>query len=150
MCQGVLEGKFTNHSGRKTTIQRLKDARIPDTDIIKLTGHSNPVSLKPYDKLSNKRLQEMSNILCSVKSHKEPSPVATITSSAPALPRQPTFMLDSEVYQPVLVRSNSTSSESEISGALFRPTSLDGMFAGTTITGGVFNISLNYALPGKQ
>ena len=45
-------GKVANHSGRKAMIQTLKDAKVPDTDIIQVSGHRNLQSLNSYDVLS--------------------------------------------------------------------------------------------------
>ena len=145
MCKGTLEGRFSNHSGRKTTIQRLKDAKVPDTDIIQLTGHSNPASLKPYDKVNKGRLHDMSKILCS-----NPSPSVTPPVSSTVL----STVSGNQLMQPDSHNQLlSTLPQSSSSNNLFtsnvqnnshehRSPSLDGIFAGTTITGGVFNISL--------
>ena len=32
--------RFTNHSGRKTVVKKLKNAQVPESSIIKLTGHT--------------------------------------------------------------------------------------------------------------
>jgi hypothetical protein len=133
MSDGVLEGRFTNHSGRKTTIQRLKDAKVPDTDIIQLTGHTNTTSLKSYDKVSKNRQMEMSRILCRqttaapiVPAHATPAPIvpahasSTITSFAADIPTVPTSVANTATLS----------------------SSLQGIFAGTTITGGVFNFNI--------
>ena len=43
-----LPGRKTNHSGRKTTVKRLKEANFENTDIIQVTGHKNVQSLNSY------------------------------------------------------------------------------------------------------
>jgi hypothetical protein len=38
-----IPGRKTNHSGRKTTVERLRVAEFENTDIMQLTGHKNAV-----------------------------------------------------------------------------------------------------------
>ena len=38
-----ISGK-TNHSGRKTSVQKLQDSGVPPNQIIQITGHKNLVS----------------------------------------------------------------------------------------------------------
>ena len=58
-----FNGKVTNHSARKTMIQKLKDNNVPDTDIIQLSGHRNLQSLNSYNKLNEDRQERLSNLL---------------------------------------------------------------------------------------
>lgn len=55
--------KVSNHSARKTMIQKLKNEHVPDTDIIQLTGHKNIQSLNAYSSLNLERQKEISNML---------------------------------------------------------------------------------------
>ena len=41
--------KITNHSGRKTSVKKMKRAALPEDSIIKITGHNNTVGLRAYD-----------------------------------------------------------------------------------------------------
>ena len=69
MC-GIAElpGRKTNHSGRKTTVKRLKEANFSDIDIIQLTGHKNIQSLNSYSTVPTKTQKKMSDTLTSVQS----------------------------------------------------------------------------------
>ena len=40
---------YTNHSGRKTVVKKLKQANVPESSIIKLTGHTTEKGLRSYD-----------------------------------------------------------------------------------------------------
>ena len=40
--------RLTNHSGRKTIVRKLKKAKIPESSIIKVTGHTTPAGLRNY------------------------------------------------------------------------------------------------------
>ncbi len=42
--------KVTPHVLRVTLVTRLKELRVQDTDIMKITGHANPAQLSSYDK----------------------------------------------------------------------------------------------------
>ena len=41
--------KFTNHSARKSSIKKMKQAHVPRSEIIGITGHSTESGLDPYD-----------------------------------------------------------------------------------------------------
>ena len=47
--------KLTNHIMRKTTVKKLKKAKIPESSIIKVTGHSRPAGLHSYDRSGRRR-----------------------------------------------------------------------------------------------
>ena len=55
--------KLTNHSGRKTLVKKMKEAKIPETSIIKVTGHSSTKGLSSYDPGDQQEFKEMSNAL---------------------------------------------------------------------------------------
>ena len=61
--QANLPGRKTNHSGRKTTVKRLKEANFENTDIIQITGHKNVQSLNSYCCVPNKTMKKMSETL---------------------------------------------------------------------------------------
>ena len=49
---GSLNGsgkRYTNHSVRKVTVQKLKKAGVSSREIIAITGHKTEESLKDYD-----------------------------------------------------------------------------------------------------
>ena len=46
---GKSKKKFTNHSIRKTTVKKLKAANVPESLIIKITGHTSTKGLSSYD-----------------------------------------------------------------------------------------------------
>ena len=63
-----IPGRKTNHSGRKTTVERLHMAYFDNTDIMQLTGHKNPQSLNEYSSVTAKKQKSMSSIVTSVDS----------------------------------------------------------------------------------
>ena len=66
-----IEKKYTNHSMRATGIMLLKEAKIGDRDIQKLTGHKDERSLNNYDhtnSVSNKA--DMAAVLLMAKKRK--------------------------------------------------------------------------------
>lgn len=44
--------RFTNHSARKTLVQKLSDENVPPTQIMQVTGHRNLQSVTNYSHLS--------------------------------------------------------------------------------------------------
>ena len=75
--------KISNHSGRKTCITKLRDADIPDTSIIKITGHTTTKGLDSYDRQDEREFQRMSNALHGPVSEEAKSPSSTDVSSRP-------------------------------------------------------------------
>ena len=55
--------KLTNHSGRKTLVKKLKQAKVPETSIIHVTRHSSTKGLSSYDPRDQQEFKEMSNAL---------------------------------------------------------------------------------------
>ena len=55
--------RLTNHSVRKTMIQKLNDNNIPPTHIMQLSGHRNVQSVNNYSTVSNEQQKNMSLIL---------------------------------------------------------------------------------------
>ena len=55
--------RFTNHSARKTMIQKLNDNNIPLTHIMQLSGHRNVQSVNNYSTVSSEQQKNMSLIL---------------------------------------------------------------------------------------
>ena len=59
-----ISGK-TNHSGRKTLVQKLQDSGIPPTQIVQITGHKNLQSVNNYSSLHEQQMGNISHILSS-------------------------------------------------------------------------------------
>ena len=59
--------KNANHSVRKTTVKKLKAALLPETSIVKITGHKNPAGLRDYDEGDESEFHKLSNALKSVQ-----------------------------------------------------------------------------------
>ena len=59
-----ISGK-TNHSGRKTLVQKLQDSGVPPNQIIQITGHKNVQSVNNYSSLREKQMESISRILSS-------------------------------------------------------------------------------------
>ena len=59
-----ISGK-TNHSGRKTLVQKLQDSGVPPNQIIQITGHKNVQSVNNYRSLREKQMESISSILSS-------------------------------------------------------------------------------------
>ena len=57
---------FTNHSIRKTTVQKLKKAGVAATDIMAITGHKNQQSLADYAELDESDHRQIGEILSTV------------------------------------------------------------------------------------
>lgn len=55
--------KLVNHSTRKHLIQKLVDNNIPANEIVQITGHKNINSLNNYSAISDKKQQQISDIL---------------------------------------------------------------------------------------
>ena len=53
---------ITNHSARKTMIQKLNDNEVPPTHIMQISGHKNVQSINNYSSLNSRQLQTISTI----------------------------------------------------------------------------------------
>ena len=78
--------KITNHSSRKTCVQKLKNAGIPRDKIIDVTGHRNVLSLNSYEGDDENQARELSNIISGCK---QISNVQKQTNSSPIKERLP-------------------------------------------------------------
>jgi hypothetical protein len=91
-----MTGKFTNTSGRKTSIQSLRDECTP-LEIAELTGHANPESISSYSHNPLEKQRIMSNKLSGF------TPVATeLPKPAPqqAVIFNPVLLWKCSVQQP--------------------------------------------------
>ena len=59
--------KITNHSSRKTCVQKLKKAGVPRDKIIDVTGHRNILSLNSHEGDDENQARELSNIISGCK-----------------------------------------------------------------------------------
>jgi hypothetical protein len=55
--------KLTNHSTRKTVVQKLKSAGQPRYKIKEITGHASEASPNDYDVISEEERRELSHII---------------------------------------------------------------------------------------
>lgn len=107
--------RITNHSARKTLVQKLQDNNIPPTQIVQITGHKNLKSVNNYSSLREQQQQDISSILSSVPN---------VGNARSSLSSQETisFSLKQDAINP--------------SSSLFQ---------GNSITGGTFNIHTSSA-----
>ena len=76
------EKRLTNHTSRKTLIQRLTDRNVPPTDIIQLTGQKDIQSVTNYSNLKEPAHKRLSSFLyCPSAKKSKPSATATSTAS---------------------------------------------------------------------
>jgi len=85
--------RITNHSVRKFLVQKLRNANIPPTEIMAITGHKNVQSITNYSTISVEQQQKCSNILAQSSKCNHPT-ASTCTPSctetmAEMQPRQP-------------------------------------------------------------
>ena len=52
----------TNHSGRKTLVQKLQDNDVPPNQIVQITGHKNLQSINNYSSLRERQMENISKI----------------------------------------------------------------------------------------
>ena len=58
----------TNHSGRKTLVQKLRDNNVPPNHMVQVTGHKNLQSVNYYSSLRERQMENISKILSSSSS----------------------------------------------------------------------------------
>ena len=122
-----ISGK-TNHSGRKTLVQKLQDSGVPPNQIIQITGHKNLQSVNNYSSLREKQMESISRILSSTT--KAATNVAQTENNLTAQP----------LAEYRIASTSTTSSTLDVNS--FNKNRLQTMFHGNYITGGVFNINL--------
>ena len=121
-----ISGK-TNHSGRKTLVQKLQDSGVPPNQIIQITGHKNLQSVNNYSSLREKQMESISRILYS-------------TTKAAINVAQTENNLTAQPPAEYRIASTSTTS-STLDVNSFNENRLQTMFLGNYITGGIFNIN---------
>lgn len=137
--------KITNHSGRKTTINRLLDEGVALTSVQQHSGHKSIASLYNYSKNSLKKQKSISDILnrtttSDTSQHTEPSiPSTSNTTTTNAAGRDDT-------KSPCAPQIQNTNGVRDEACALPNPSGVN--FAdifprGTVIQGGTFNFNIN-------
>lgn len=79
-ASGITAKRVTNHSARKTMIQRLVDSKFSSNEVAQLSGHKNLKSLDSYMSVSNDTQRDMSLSL----SHSNRNPLQDNTNDIPA------------------------------------------------------------------
>ena len=112
--------RLTNHSARKTMIQKLNDNNIPPTHIMQLSGHRNVQSVNNYSAVLNEQQKNMCFTLSgnTTSTSFEKSPVSSSRSG-----------VATEYCQSSFMKSSSFPAAGPFSGAVFH--------------GGQFNITIN-------
>ena len=89
--------RLTNHSARKTVIQKLNDNNIPPTHIMQLSGQRNVQSVNNYSTVSNEQQKNMSLILSgnTTSTSIEERPVSSSRSGVASECCEPSFMKSS-------------------------------------------------------
>ena len=75
---------ITNHSARKTMIQKLNDNQVPPTHIMQISGHKNVQSINNYSSLNSQQLQTTSAIISTESQTSERSAQPISHSELPA------------------------------------------------------------------
>ena len=75
---------ITNHSARKTMIQKLNDNQVPPTHIMQISGHKNVQSINNYSSLNSRQLQTISTIISTESQTRERSAQPMSQSDLPA------------------------------------------------------------------
>ena len=75
---------ITNHSARKTMIQKLNDSQVPPTHIMHISGHKNVQSINNYSSLNSRQLQTISTIISTESQTRERSAQPMSHSELPA------------------------------------------------------------------
>ena len=87
--------KLTNHSIRKTAVKKLKAANVPESSIIKVTGHKSTRGLKSYDPADQNEFREISNALNPLSASPSTSlSIQSVSSSSLSVPKanKPTYV----------------------------------------------------------
>ena len=122
-----ISGK-TNHSGRKTLVPKLQDSGVPPKQIIRITGHKNLQSVNNYSSLREKQMESISRILSST------------TKAAINLAQTENNLTAQPLAEYRIASTSTTSSTLDVN--FFNENTLQTMFPGNNITGGVFKINL--------
>lgn len=85
ICQlSGLEGRYTNHSGKKTCATTLYQQDVPEQEIMKRTGHRSVAGVRKYQKPNTSMLVDISNKLNPPKPSTNSLTVKTETVTQPS------------------------------------------------------------------
>ena len=156
-----LVGRFTNHSVRRTTCQRLIDNNVAPVLICQLTGHKSISSLGHYVTANLKQQKVMASILQGNQTSENiPPPTKPVTNpqtnhqkrtypqmpeiSAP--PQPPPKRTPLEIVTPTASTASSVSNTNTNMAMNFcnmGPDIIQGMFAGANFSNSSININFN-------
>ena len=117
--QSSTTKKLTNHSTRKTVVQKLKVAGQPRYKIKEITGHASEASLNDYDVISEEERRELSHIISgySAGSRTTTSDLsASIGSSSAASTTHDTPIIPVQRRQQIASASNAILRQDQLSG----------------------------------
>jgi len=141
-----IPGRKTNHSARKTAIQKLNDCGIPPTQIMQLSGHRNVQSINSYAVNSLPQQELMSDIL--VGQNAGQLIPASSQQRMPSSSVRPGYSASSPSTES-LPRLPPSLSDQSISGQMEQQHPLAaaaaGMFTGATMTGCTVKVTINVA-----
>ncbi|KAK3730999.1 hypothetical protein QZH41_006644 [Actinostola sp. cb2023] len=102
--------RITNHSMRKTLVQKLKKSGQPRHIIKEITGHARESSLDDYDEVDEEQRKELSHIISGfpVQSTSVSSTCTTTTSQSPNAPNTNKALLPVQIIQPRVLPSNNS------------------------------------------
>jgi len=117
---GLTDDKrFTNHSARKTLVQKLQDHGVPPNQIIQVTGHRNLMSVNNYSSMRDGQQEAISSILSSNSTGS--------ASSTQLQPKQSDSLASSALTAPI-----KTPNGDDMQALA--------LFQGNVISGGTFNV----------
>ena len=139
-----LQGRFTNHSVRRTMCTQLMRAGVPPILVAQLTGHKNIASLSRYTTASLEQQQQMSSILQGNATNITGSSLQNYPAEQPTLPQPVDTLALAASSQPSFdppatrVQTHLVHSQSDTSLAMRH---VSGIFSGATFTNiGSFHI----------
>lgn len=139
-----------NHGVRATTVQRLREAKVPDDKIIQITGHKSVRTLAIYDteKLSTQQHKEMQEILVQ-PTKKARSACSTITQAPSTTDADvPCQEIDIPVSTNIPVQFQQMQSlQNKVLNQSIAPGSA--MFSGAIISNCIFNLTSNVPKDGS-
>ncbi|XP_031556404.1 uncharacterized protein KIAA1958-like [Actinia tenebrosa] len=120
MCKAAgIEGRFTNHSARRTMISTLRKENVEPLNIIALAGQRNLKSLDSYSEASTEQQHVMSSKL---SEHIEGRKLTKDSALSPKVPLQLSSTLTSNPLEPA---EQPESNQSMFYGAVFNNCSIN-------------------------
>ena len=120
MCKAAgIEGRFTNHSARRTMISTLRKENVEPLNIIALAGQRNLKSLDSYSEASTEQQQVMSS---KISEHIEGRKLTKDSASSRKVPLQPSSTLTSNPFE---LAEQKDSKQNMFHGAVFNNCSIN-------------------------